>query len=339
MKINRRVILFLILSFFLIPIWVYGQFGNSISGYVFGLQRNPVSDVAVEVLDDFSRTIARTRTNASGYYNFNRIPAGRFKVRVLPYEYDYEQQEQEVEIVNFTRDTSAGVIVSGFDKVQRDFYLRQRRNNQSLRGSGAIFIQEVPDQAKVIYKRAVEFLSNKKELEGLKYLKSAIEIFPDYYDAIERLGMEYTRLGYNEAAQILLSRAVEINFRGFNSWYGLAYSLYSQNKLSEAVKASEKALSLNQSSVDMLLLDAAIYKRLKNYKYSEKQLKKAKEFAKDSVPEVHWQLALLYGNNLSRYQEAADELEIYLKMQPNNANAENIRKLIVIFREKAKNNN
>ena len=54
------------------------------------------------------------------------------------------------------------------------------------------------------------------------------------------------------------------------------------------------------------------------------------------MPDVHWELALLYGKALKRYKDAAKELRLYLKARPDDKNAESIKKLIVDFEEKAK---
>src|SRR5438309_11578015 len=82
---------------------VYAQFGNSISGYVYGLNRQPMGELSVELLDEFGRTVGRTRTNGSGYYAFNGVSAGNFSVRVYTFGTDYEEQENTVnEIVNIT---------------------------------------------------------------------------------------------------------------------------------------------------------------------------------------------------------------------------------------------
>ena len=331
-----RIILFLFCLACLAP-YAHGQ-RNTISGYVFGLERQPVADIDVELLDEFSRLTARARTNSSGRFLFNGLSAGRYRVRVLPSATNYQDQEQEIEIVNITRQTSSGSVISGFESAQRDFYLILRKDKQLSSRPESIFIQEISPQAKEIYNRAVELLDNKKEeKQGLKDLKSAIEIFPDYYDAIERLGSEYVKLQHYEAAEILLSRAVKINPRGYKSWYGLAYAQYSQNKSNQALEAVQKAISLDSSSLNALILEGILYRLTKNYKQAEKQLRKARDLSKDTVPEIHWQLALLYGNNLNRYREAADELELFLKAEPNNKNAENIKKLIKQFREKAQN--
>lgn len=319
-----------------VPTLTYAQFGNTISGYVFGPQRQPVSDATVELYDDYSRSIGRTRTNASGRYLFNRLASGRFRVKVLSLGLDYEEQEQDVEIQNVTSKDSAGIsTTTGFDNVQRDFYLKMRKGAQSTNRLESVFVQEIPAQAKELYKKSIELLDNKKTDEGLKELKSAIEVFPDYYDALERLGTEYVKLQYFVPAQILLQKAVEVNPRSYKSWYGLAYALYSQNKLIDAIEAAERANSLNQFSVESPLLTGVLLRRTGKYEQSEKQLKKAKDLSKGSVPEVHWQLALLYGNNLNRYREAANELKLFLKSSPNNKHSENIKKLIKQFEDKS----
>jgi tetratricopeptide (TPR) repeat protein len=316
------------------------QTGNTISGYVFTPERRPLYDINVELMDEFSRYIGRTKTNASGRFIFGNLPAGRFRVRVLASGSEYQEQELDVEIQNFTRATPSGrTITSGFENVQRDFYLRKKNLEQPAGRAESIFVQDVPVKAKELYDRSQNLLANKEQIEACKLLKSAIELFPDYYDAIERLGTEYIKLQHYEAAQILLARAVEINPRGYPSWYGLAYALYSLNHADKAIKPVEKSIELNPNSIESLLLHGVTLRKLKRYRDAEKVLVKAKSASKSAAPEIHWQLALLYAHNLERYDDAANELEDYLKAKPETTEAENIRKLIKQFREKAATKN
>src|SRR4051794_3935083 len=101
--------------------------GNSISGGVFGADRRPVSDVYVELRDEFSRTLQRGRTNSGGRFSFTGLASGRFKVAVLPYELPYEEQEHEVEIVNFSRPSGNGSFPTGFSSEVVDVYLKLKR--------------------------------------------------------------------------------------------------------------------------------------------------------------------------------------------------------------------
>ncbi|MGI9068747.1 MAG: tetratricopeptide repeat protein [Pyrinomonadaceae bacterium] len=65
----------------------------------------------------------------------------------------------------------------------------------------------------------------------------------------------------------------------------------------------------------------------KQWASAETHLKQAKSLNKTPRAEIHWQLALLY-NQIGRYAEAANELESFLKVQPDSRDAEQLRKLI-----------
>jgi len=66
----------------------------------------------------------------------------------------------------------------------------------------------------------------------------------------------------------------------------------------------------------------------------EPYLKQADRLADSKSAEVHWQLALLF-NQLKRYKEAADELELFLKVEPDAKDTELIKKLIKKFRQQS----
>jgi len=317
------------------PILTYGQYGNTINGFVFGLERRPIADANIELQDEYNRTVARTRTSASGRYTFERLSSGRFRVRTFSVG-DYEEQEQDVEIQNVTTTDGFGnARTSGFDNVQRDFYLKLRRDANVAKPE-TIFAQTIPDQAKQSFLTALKELDNKNQAKGFEDLKHAIELFPEYYDALELLGSEYVKLKYFVPAQILLQKAVQVNDRGYKSWYGLAYALYSLNVNDEAIKAAEKAAILNPSSIESALLAGVTLRKGRRFDDAEIQLKRANVLAKGSVPEAHWHLALLYSNDLKRYDEAAKELELFLKTSPNTKDKDRIKQLIVDLRAKSK---
>lgn len=301
--------------------------GNSISGHVFGADRQPVADVDVELLDDLSRTISRLRTNSSGRFFFYRLPAGRYKVRVMPFATDYEQQEQDIEIVNFTRGTGSGDDrIAGTTNEQRDFYLRLRKG-VVLGTASSIFVQDVPPAAKKLYDFAVGELKEKRSKEAYTALKSSLEVFPKYFAALELLGTEYLKAGHFEASQVLLSIATEVNPRSFRSWHGLAYSLFSQKKYPEAITAIGKAIELNGMAPDGMLLNGVLLRRTLKYDEAEKQLVKAKELYGDSLPEIRRELGLVYADK-KRYKDASRELRSYLKARPEAKDAEDIKKLL-----------
>jgi tetratricopeptide (TPR) repeat protein len=311
------------------------QGGNSISGHVFGANRRPLPDINVELLDDLSRTIARSRTNSSGRYSFFGLSAGRFRVRVLPFSPEYEEQEQDLEIVNFARTTSVGgARILGHSNEIRDFYLSRRQTMFGLSAPSTVFAQDVPPEAKKLYKQAIEHLDNKKLTEAYTALKSSIEIFPKYFVALETLGTEYVKVGHFEAAAILLSLAIDVNPRAHKSWYALARAYAGNRKEVEALAAAKKAIEINPLAPESLFLAGMLHRRAREYAEAEKYLTEAREASGDSMPDVHWELALLYAHGMKRFRDAAHELRLYLKARPDDKNAANIRKLIIEFEAK-----
>ncbi len=315
----------------------FGQGGNTISGHVFGADRRPLPDLNVELQDDLWRTISRGRTNSSGRYFFAGLSAGRFRVRVLPLGTDYEEQEQDVEIINFNRTSGAGITrITGNGNESKDFYLHRKKTATGLGAPGTVFAQEVPEHAERLYRQGLSHLENKRMRECYSSIKAAIEVFPQYFAALETLGVEYLKAEYFDAARVLLTIAVNVNPRAYNSWYGLASALTLQNKHFEALNAAEKAIELNGLARESLLLAGTLSRQAKDYAKAEKYLLKAREASGDVIPRVHWELALLYGNGLKRYKEAAKELRMYLKARPDDKNAESLKKLIADFEAKAK---
>lgn len=307
------------------------QYSNSITGFVFDLQRNPVSQIPVELLNEVNQTLQRTRTDNSGRFFFGGLSAGRFNVRALPYGTNFEEQSQEVEIVNFVRPGS-----STSENAQKDFYLRMRRNAKETNAiTGTIFAQDIPQDAQKSYKKALLEFENERDELGIQELLNAIKIFPEYFLALEKLGREYIKLQKYDLARAAFTKSVSVNQRSFNGWYGLSYSSYALKQSEIAIEAAQNACKLDPSSVDALLILGISLRQGKLYQESEKSLLQAKKLGKGLVADVHWNLALLYSHNLKRYKDAADELELYLKIQTDAAKIDNIKKLIAQLREKS----
>lgn len=304
---------------------------NSITGFVFNSSRQPVSDVYVELQSDIYTTLSRTKTSSSGFFAFRGLRDGRYHIKVLTYGTNYEDQTRSVSLVSISAVPGRGAISE-----QVDFYLRLRRdaNIGPLAAPGVIFAQEVPERAKKHYEEGINFLGDKKEKEGFESLKKSLEIFPDYFLALDRLGTEYVVRGYNRPAYVLLARAVEINPKSFSSTFGLGLTQFRLQEYNESVKNLKRATEIYNLSVNAhMWLGIALHQ---NGKLSEAEtsLLEANKLSKGESAEVHWQLARLY-NEQERYSEAVAELELFLKYNPKAKDDEKIMQTIAALRQKA----
>ena len=311
---------------------------NEIYGTVYNEDRRPMANVYVDLLDDVNSQLRHTKTDGAGRFFFAGLLNGRYIVRAMPYGTDYLEQTQEV-----TLSAVSATPGSGSDTQHVVIYLRldpRVYSSPFAAAPGVVFAQNVPPPARKLYEEGVRFLHQKKEKEGLESLKKAIEIFPSYYLALDRLGAEYATRGlknpaYLNAGFALLARAVEINPRGFSSVFGLGWTQYHLGLNTEAIENLRKATNLYDKSGEAHLWLGQALRRANSLSEAETALKRADKLANGKSSEVHWQLAELY-NGLKRYGEAADELESYLKtFHPKADDAEKIRKLIKQLREQA----
>jgi Tfp pilus assembly protein PilF len=314
------------------------QAGRSvITGTVFAEAHRPLADVWIELLDDFNSTISRVKTDGSGRFNFTNLLNGNYRLRVLPYGTDYKEQVQDVTL-------SSVSAVSGRPGVDRqivDIYLKV--NDRAPTGPFAvgprvIFVQEVPPEAEQSYEEGIRFLHDKKEKEGFASLKKALEIFPTYYLALDRLGAEYAMRGnkdrsYWEAALVLLEKAVEVNPRAINSVFGLGWTQFQLGLNAQAVASMERATALNARAADAFLWLGKAQLRVSAIDKAELAFKRANELTKGKVAEIHRLLAKVYSDQ-KRYAEAADELELYLKTRSDETEDQKVQELIKQMRAK-----
>jgi len=305
----------------------FQQNTNSISGHVSTSQRGPLPDLRVELLNEVDTVIQTVKTDGSGLFVFRKLSDGTFQVRVQTSGTNYVTQTKRVEL---SRPHGFG---AAFEEVE--FVLSSKRTTPATAKPGVVFVQEVPEQARKLYQKASELLEKSdKRKEALATLKSAIEVYPQYFDALEMLGTEQVKEREYEPAIPVLTKALEVNSRAYNSCFALGVAQYNLKQLQPAIESFRRAVSLNDRSINANLWLGIALRQTSKLDEAEASLKRADALADSKLPEVHWQLALLF-NQLKRYKEAADELEVFLKVQPDARDAELIKKLIKRLREQS----
>ena len=328
-KVSSLMTLALLCSVFAVS--GYAQ-RSTISGFVLGSDQRPISQVTVELRSEYNSVLSRIRTDGSGRFYFTNLVHGRYSVKALPFGTGYIESSIEVEI---TGTGARGQSVA--DNIQKDIYLRPRKNaNAAPFKNAVIYAQEVPREAEVLYKDAVSDLERDRIQTGITSLEKAVEMFPTYFVALQRLGALRLAQEKFDDAILLFNRAIAVNDRSFDCWYGLAYAQYALRQYKESTVSAEKAVLIRPDSMEAALLLGMNQRISKDLVGAEKTLKKAVKLAEGTSPDVHWQLALLYGKDMNKFSEAAKELEQFLELSPDAPNKEDIKKLIKQFKDKAK---
>lgn len=314
---------------------VTAQYRNTIRGSVYSPTRRPLENLRVELLDEVDGLVKSVYTNSAGQFIFFGLSTGTFQVRVLTTGTDFESRTERVNLTGSIMGDGRG----GAQSEQIDLFLRYKKGRGPqatvTASPGTVFVQEVPNEARKAYEQALKELGDDRSKDkALLNLQRAVELFPTYYAALDLLGQEYVKRSNYEMAQSLLTRAVAINRRSPSTWYALGYAQYKLRQLPSATESLNKSVSYNPNSINTQLVLGTVQRRQHQWAAAETHLQKAKLLSKNNpIAEIHWQLALLY-NQTNRAAAAADELELFLKAQPDSRDEVRIRKVIGELRKK-----
>ena len=299
---------------------------NSISGHVSDHQRAPVPNIRVELLNEVDTVIQVIKTDGSGLFVFRKLSDGAFQVRVQTAGTNYQSQSKRVDLAK----------PHGFGAAFEEVEFVLATNTASSPGKpGVVFAQDVPEPARKLFDKATDLLSKNKNDDALAALKNSIEIYPQYFDALELLGNEQVKMERYDQAVPVLTKALEVNPRAFQTAFALGVAQFKLKQVAPAIESFRRAVNLGDQSVNANLWLGIALRQTSTLDEAETYLRRAVVLSDSKVPEAHWQLALLL-NQLKRYKEAADELELFLKVQPDSRDAELIKKLIKKLREQAK---
>lgn len=295
---------------------------NAINGIVFDENRKPLPNVEVELLDSFERLIGSRRTRGGGFYSFQRLNQGIYFIKVRVAGTNYKEKKLRIDLGDLNS-------IGGVDVKQIDVFMEidPRRRNALPATTGVVFAQEIPSQAKEHYNSGLKNIG-KKNLEAAEnnFVK-ALEVFPDYFDALDSLGDLYLKKGKFLEAENTYKKAIEVNPKSSTSLFGLAVAQNNLKKKPDAAETLKRANEVDGNSINVNLLLGIIQRDLKQYNEAEKALLKAKNLSDNKQPDVNWQLANLYYYNLKKLRQAARELNYYLKNLSRNERKRNPRKV------------
>jgi tetratricopeptide (TPR) repeat protein len=313
------------------------QARNTIEGRVTTSDNRPLSEIRVFLRDEGYSQAGSTLTDGTGRFRFTNLRSGVYTIQVEPGASGYERQEQRLEAKAFNERRNGGGEV-----FRVEFVLLPKRSDKRTGGdpapgsAGIVFHQDVPEGARKEYERGAKNLEKGAFESAAQSLKHAVDLFPDYYDALELLGTEYVKRHDYPAALPLLTHAVEINKDGWRAFYSLGIIQYESDQRGAGIKSFKRAVELNPNSPNAnMRLGMALMQVPDALGEAIQTFERGISLAKDSIPQAYFYLGILY-SKISRYREAADTLGTFLHLYPHAGEQEKIRKLIEECRQKAK---
>jgi len=293
-----------------------------------------VSSIRVSLEDENSLPISTKFADGSGRFQFRGLRAGSYRVRVETSGTPFEPAAVTVDLQSMT---NSGVNRSTTDiPTPVDITLR-RRKSADASAPAVVFSQVVPQPARDEFNRGVTSINKegKDAAEGLASLKKAIEIFPDYFDALELLGTQYARLGQFADAAPILVRAIAVNDRAANSMYWLGFAYLKLNRFNESIELLQNAATRDSGNPNIYMALGLAYGNSNSLDQAETALRTAYQLGGAAAADSHLYLAGLY-NKRERYGEAWRELELYLKEAKGLKDTTQIKEMITKLKTKEK---
>lgn len=319
-------VLLLFLSSFVL--WSPVQSSFTVVGSVRDKAGHPVGGVRLSVIDENFQPIRTQFIDTSGQFTINGLGQGKFTFRIETTGTNYEEQTQQLELQAVRR-------LGGKETFPLDFVLKYKKGKDPSAAAGSIFAQDVPGGARKEYERGIGNLKGQKTDQAIASFKKAIEIFPDYYDALELLGTEYIKNGQYEDALDVFANGVRVNKRSFKCLYGLGVAHLKLNHLPEAVEWLEKAVQLEPGSVNAQMMLGLAFGTGGAFDKAKAAFEKALQLGGPAAAEAHFYLAGMY-NKQEKFHEAWAELEVYLKVAKNLKDPGQIKAMIEKLKEREK---
>jgi len=149
---------------------------------------------------------------------------------------------------------------------------------------------------------------------AVRLYEAALHEAPDFYPALNNLGIRHLQKGEAKAAETEFRRVIELNQNGAQAYFNLGNVLYMTQRNEEAKQTLEAGLRLSPSSPMGHYLNGSVLARLGDFRAAEEELKTARALD-PRMPQVTISLATLYLQS-GREPEAAAMFEAFLKEFP-----------------------
>lgn len=193
--------------------------------------------------------------------------------------------------------------------------------------SVAVADLRIPKRALEKFDKASQEMRKQNWRSAIDLLQKAIEIYPQYAEAYNSLGVSYARIGEREREAEALRKAVSINDRCVGAYVNLARLDIAANDFADAELKLEKAISLDPADLVAKVLLA--HAEFMDHRLDEAIAHCRQVHAKATGPHsfAHWIAAFAFEQK-NQLAAAQTEFQTYLIETPNGDRSNDARKEI-----------
>jgi predicted Zn-dependent protease len=283
---------------------------NNISGTVQDMNNKPLKDVRVELRGSGSSPVDSAVTDASGNFQFSMVVAGTYTVVAIS---GVQQTAERI-------DASLASVVN----------LRMPANNPTDGTPGnsiSVAQYRIPGKARDEYRKAQELLEKGKTDDANKHLAKALELCPNYADALTLRGVVKLNERDPVAAITDLDQAIHTDPNYAMAYVVMGSALNLESKFDEALRSLQRGESLAPNYWQAHFEMGKAYIGKADYPAALHQLELAENLVHIDYPFIY----LLRAHALlamKQYPEAVNALQQYMQKDPQGANNQLARKMM-----------
>jgi tetratricopeptide (TPR) repeat protein len=283
---------------------------NTLNGSVRTLDGKAIRNARVEV-----RTLGTGETIASGY----TLPNGSFEFTNLP--------EGIYEVVAIVGVQDARERVD-FHQAESSVQLRIAGDTADTSGNGSSTVSvsqlKVPDKAHRLFAKAEELLQKQKLPQAREAVEKALQVFPNYAQALTLRGLLNLQDNQVEQARADLEQAVKDDYSYAMGFIVLGTTYNLMHRFDDAARALEHGIVLQPASWQAYYELSKALLGKEQYEPALRQINKAAEMAPSTYAAIHLVRAhALLG--VKDYNQAITELEQFVSSNPNSADSARAR--------------
>jgi tetratricopeptide (TPR) repeat protein len=289
------------------------RYSNSVSGSVRGADNRPLGNVHVELRDSNGSVIGAVSTGNGGDFEFRQIAQGTYHVVATA---GVDQAEERVEVNSWTTTVNLRMSTSG-----------SKPPSDGGRSTVSVAQYRVPERAREELRKAREASVKGKAPEAQNHVAKALEIYPQYADALTMRAILKLAARNAEGAVQDLEQAIQYDGSYAMAYLVLGSAFNSEAKFDDAIRALQRGETLSPDAWQAYFEMGKAYLGKTDYAAALHQLDRAQSLAPPDYPLIRLIRAHVL-MQMDRYAEAVTDLQTYLDKNPEGADAELAQKML-----------
>jgi TolA-binding protein len=192
----------------------------------------------------------------------------------------------------------------------------------------------VPDKALNLYQKGSAAAKKGDPKAAVESLSGAVAAYPNFAIALSELGTQYMLLKDMDKASETFEALLKLKPTDVGAHLNLGIIAFNKKKMDDAESHLRKALELKSAGPTAHYYLGLTLISTRKYGDAEKEFEAAISQGGENLAVAHKYLGGLYMQNPDKKQEAANELEKYLTLDPKAPDAERIKATIKDLRNK-----